>query len=237
MFNFIICDNDVLLLQKLKKLIIDNEEYKTITTFKEYTNCFFKVVNDHTIKNKFYILDVETKKQNGIIVASKIRSVDCNSIIVFLTAHQEKYIHRIAKSCFRYDALISKFDDFEEELLKIIKANKKFVNKNRRITVEINSNTTCIIGLDELLYIKTDKQSQKIIFQTIKQQFSSYEPLNKFESQLNSNFIKVSRSCIVNKQFAKFDYENNIITFHNGIKLENIMSQSYIEKNLEQNSR
>ena len=204
MFNFIICDNDSFFLQQLKKFISTNTEYESIRVFNGYTNAFF----------------------------SKIRNFDRNSIIVFITEHEKKYLHRVAKSCFRYDALINKFDDFQKELLQIIENNKRFIETNRRITITVDSHTTCIIDLDELLYIQTSKVSQKLLFQTKKQTFTTYESLSKFERQLNDKFIKVSRSCIINKQLAKFDYQNNIIKFNNNIKLENVMSQSYIKKNL-----
>ena len=232
MFNFIICDNDSFFLQQLKKFISTNTEYESIRVFNGYTNAFFKIANNESIKNKFYIVDIETELQNGIIVASKIRNFDRNSIIVFITEHEKKYLHRVAKSCFRYDALINKFDDFQKELLQIIENNKRFIETNRRITITVDSHTTCIIDLDELLYIQTSKVSQKLLFQTKKQTFTTYESLSKFERQLNDKFIKVSRSCIINKQLAKFDYQNNIIKFNNNIKLENVMSQSYIKKNL-----
>ena len=72
--------------------------------------------------------------------------------------------------------------------------NKRFIETNRRITITVDSHTTCIIDLDELLYIQTSKVSQKLLFQTKKQTFTTYESLSKFERQLNDKFIKVSRS-------------------------------------------
>ena len=89
MFNFIICDNDSFFLQQLKKFISTNTEYESIRVFNGYTNAFFKIANNESIKNKFYILDIETELQNGIIVASKIRNFGRNSIIVFITEHEK----------------------------------------------------------------------------------------------------------------------------------------------------
>lgn len=229
MFHFIVCDNDSHFLQKLKKALIENEQYESITTFKEYTDSFFKIVYDESIKNKFYILDIETYHNNGIVVAQKIRKFDQNSIIVFMTGYEKEYSYRISKSRLRYDALINKFDDFESELQEVIMDHKKDVGRNRCLTIEINSNTSCVIDLNDLLYIKTEKSTQKLIFQTKKQQFSTYESLNKFEDKLNSDFIKVNRSCIVNKKLAHFDFKNNVVNFEN-VKLKDVMSQSYIKK-------
>lgn len=229
MFNFIICDNDSFLLEKLKDFIENNVMYESIRTFTEYTNSFFKVVNDKTIKNKFYILDIETVSQNGIIVAGKIRNVDINSIIVFLTGHEDKYVYKIAKSRFRYDALINKFDNFENELIEVVKAHSKYIDFSRRILVNVNSNTSVLIELNNLFYVKTNKSTQKVIFQTKNNIVETYESLIKFEEQLNSDFIKINRSCFINKNYAIFDFENNIISFENGVELKNIMSQNFIK--------
>lgn len=232
MFNFIICDNDSFFLIKLKVFIEKNvNEYESIITFKEYTNSFFKVVNDDSIKNKFYILDIETAANNGIIIASKIRSVDRNSIIVFVTGYEVKYSHRIAKSRFRYDALINKFDNYENELLEVIRDNKKYINMNRRITIKLSSNTTYIVELDSLLYLKNEKFSHKLIIQTFEQQFKTYNNLKDFENQLSDDFVKINRSCVINKKYAKIDYKQNTIRFTESIILIDAMSQTFVKKN------
>lgn len=228
MFNFVICDNDSQFLKNLKSFIKNNIEYKSIHSFNEYTDSFYKIVNDDSIKNKFYILDIETQSQNGIIVASKIRKVDINSIIVFLTGYENKYAFKIAKSRFRYDALINKFDNFEKELTEVINDHSKYINFNRRISVQASSNITYTIDLNELLFIQSNKFLQKTEFQTTKFSVSTYDSLNKFENQLNADFVKVSRSCLVNKTLATFDYKNNVIKFTDKLILNNVMSQSFI---------
>lgn len=230
MFNFIICDNDSRFLKNLKSFIKNNIEYKSIHSFNDYTTSFYQIVNNSSIKNKFYILDIETQSQNGIVVASKIRKVDINSIIIFLTGYEDKYALKIAKSRFRYDALINKFDNFERELLEVINDHSKYINFNRRISVQANSNITYTINLDELLFIRTNKISQKTEFQTTKFSVSTYDSLNKFENQLNADFVKISRSCIVNKTLATFDYKNNIIKFTDKLMLQSAMSQTFINQ-------
>ena len=92
MINFIIVDDlnfwvDCVSDKINKVLFNSNLNYKTYK-FNDYNKDFFDIVLTN-LENKVYILDIETENGNGIDIARKIRSKDVDSVIIFLTIHEE----------------------------------------------------------------------------------------------------------------------------------------------------
>ena len=86
MINFIVCDDNVSILNSVKevisKMMMKNKQSYQIHPFVEYDAGFINKMNEK-LTNKIYILDIETKMASGIDVARKIRQKDINSIIIF----------------------------------------------------------------------------------------------------------------------------------------------------------
>ena len=90
--NFIICDDNEKIrnhvVQMVDKIMMKNKlDYKTYV-FDDFNEHFYDVVNEE-MANKVYILDIETPSASGIDVARDIRENDIDSIIIFLTGHNE----------------------------------------------------------------------------------------------------------------------------------------------------
>ena len=90
--NFIVCDDNVMTLKKVERIIsrsmMGNKlAYKT-HLFNDYNDKFMETLNS-SMSNKIYILDIETPTRSGIDIARKIRFNDVNSVIIFLTGHEE----------------------------------------------------------------------------------------------------------------------------------------------------
>ena len=118
MINFIICD-DVKKYREMAEKVIDaymmknKVEYKT-HLFEDYDNSFMKIV-ESKLSFKIYILDIETPSKSGIDIARYIRNKDVDSVLIFLTGHQE--LGNVVQECNK--AL--------NEILKILSKGEKFV--------------------------------------------------------------------------------------------------------------
>ena len=92
MINVIICDDiekdRSRIIKIVEKYMADNKKECTIHPFEEYDDKFFKLV-DAKLPFKIYLLDIETPKNSGIDVARMIRIKDVDSVIIFLTCHDE----------------------------------------------------------------------------------------------------------------------------------------------------
>ena len=92
MFNVIICDDEINTLKRIIKIIDkymkrNHIEYKKYI-FNDYNESFMNIVKS-SLPFKIYILDIETPSRSGIDIAREIRQKDLDSVIIFLTGHEE----------------------------------------------------------------------------------------------------------------------------------------------------
>lgn len=92
MINVIICDDNDKDRSKeediVKKFMNQNNKQFELFSFDDYNKKFFATSN-LKMPFKIYLLDIETPSNSGIDVAREIRRKDIDSIIIFLTAHEE----------------------------------------------------------------------------------------------------------------------------------------------------
>lgn len=92
MVNFIVCDDDKkdrdLVERVLTKYMMKNEVAYQLHLYDDYNTDFIKVINKN-LSSKVYILDIETPSGSGIDMARIIRNKDVDSVIIFLTGHDE----------------------------------------------------------------------------------------------------------------------------------------------------
>ena len=228
MLNFIVVDDVVEVSKKVKniisKVMINNPiEYKT-HIFDDYDSKFNKIMKD-TIPNKIYILDIETKSASGIDIARTIRKADVDSVIIFITAHEELG-GVIIKESLMVLTFICKFDDFDSRLKNaIIKAlsivgNKKVLRFN-------DYNSLYTIPIKDILYITRDSIERKCLIYTDYGLYKVSRSLIELKELGAGAFIQTHRACLVNNQrVVKIDKSNRLITFDNGTTID-LLSNIY----------
>ena len=227
MINFIICDD----IEKYRKMIenivskymMKNKlEYKTYI-YNDYDEDFMKMVSSK-LPFKVYILDIETPTKSGIDIARIIRHKDINSILIFITGHQE--LDRIVmKNDFLFLAFINKFDNCEERLMNALDKSLKLFQIKKVIKFKDNG-IMYSIPLDDILYITRDSIDRKCIIVTDYSEFRVSKNLNEIEGMVNANFIKTHRACLINKKrITSYNKPKRIVTFDNGTKTDLISTR------------
>ena len=227
MINFIICDDIEKDCEMIKNTVIkymmkNKLEYKT-HVFNDYDENFIKIV-EKKLPFKIYILDIETPTRSGIDVARIIRHKDVNSIIIFLTGHQE--LDRVVmKNDFLFLSFINKFDNCEKRLLNAIERALKIYNIRKIIRFK-DSGIIYSIPIEDILYITRDSIDRKCIIVTDYNEFRVGKNLNEIEKMLNQDFIKTHRACLMNrKRVASFNKSKRIVIFDNGMKSDLISTR------------
>ena len=219
MINFIICD-DVKQYRDMVEHIVDSFmmknkiEYKT-HVFEDYDSEFVKIV-ESKLSFKIYILDIETPTKSGIDIARLIRNKDVDSVLIFLTGHQELG-HVVMKNDFLFLSYINKFDDCEQRLKKSLDKALQLLKVKSIIRFKDNG-VIYTIPQDDILYITRDSVERKCIIITDYSEFKVGKTLNELEEIVNDNFIKTHRACLMNsKRILSFSKSQKEVVFDNGM--------------------
>lgn len=228
MINVIICDdNDNYrnkIVDKVKKFMAKNELECEIHEFNDYAQDFNKIIQK-PMPGKIYILDIETPTRSGIDIARIIRKIDVNSIIIFLTGHEELG-QVILRKDIMFLSFINKFDNCDKRLNNSLKTALEMLDKKQIIKFS-DTSATYTINRDTIHYIIKDTMSRKCIVKTDNREYVVGMTLSDFMKLLPNDFVQSHKSCIVNKRrVVKTDPKERIIVFDDGEQLD-LLSRKY----------
>lgn len=213
MLNFVICDDNLNILDKFSKIlenIFMKHNYDAQIGFK--TDDVDKLLN-YIDENKtdVLILDINLKSnKSGLEVASKVREKNKNTYFIFTTAHLEYAMMAYKFKTFDYLAKPVTSERLEETIIRLFDD----VNGSPKRYIKIDNKKT-IIDEAEILYIRRD--GMKLIFHTKSRDYETYSSFNKIQPSLPKNFIRAHKSFIVNiNNIVHLDSVANIIYFDNG---------------------
>ncbi len=226
MIRFVVVDDDVNDIQKIKK-ILNNivKEKMEILSFTGVNNELKEEIKNTDIR-KIYILDIELgNKISGISIAKLIRDVDWESEIIFITNH-DKMFESTHRSVYEVFDFIEKFHDFEkrfkkdiEEILKRNFDNKMFVYKANNVELSIYYRS--------ILYIYRETEERKLVIVTDTNKYMINLSLKEIMPLLDSRFIQCHRSCIANNnRIQERNYKDGYFVLDNGEKVY-MLSKKY----------
>ena len=135
MINFILCEDNAkdrkIEISVVKEFIKENKIDGKIHLFDDYDNRFNSIIKEK-LPNKIYLLDIETPSGSGIDAARKIRRIDMDSVITFLTSHEELG-NIVLKNDLMYLSFINKFDNFSDRLNNSLKKSLYVLNQKQAI--------------------------------------------------------------------------------------------------------
>ncbi len=215
MLNIIICDDNKRDLERITKIVdkfMKNNKYEyNKYLYTDYNDDFMNFVKTNT-PFRIYILDIETPSRSGIDVAREIRTKDLESVIIFLTGHDE--LGRIIlQNDLMFLSFVNKFDNLDKRMNEILYKAMALVNKKRIIRIDDGTNTY-IIDLNDILYLSKDTFERRTTIKTDYSEYKVRKSLSKLKELLDDRFIQSHRACVVNKsRISRIDYSNRIIYF------------------------
>ncbi len=201
MINFIVCEDNRIILQKnldiINKLMFNNNVDYKLYPFTEYNSSLKKLIHD-TSNKKVYILDIELSNTSGIDIVREIRKFDKESFILISTVHTDYLPYALKSKLLIYD-FISKFDDYEETLTKVLSEIINLYPESQMLTIKLKGKMIDIYYKD-ILTIKYDSNKRKTIISTKKTTYEVNLPLKSIIKNLDDRFIK-KNGIIINAQF------------------------------------
>ena len=227
-FNFIICDNQKIYLENIKKIVNDFFSSKNYIIhfhlFEDYGLNFIELI-EKDIENKVYLLDIKTRHSSGIDMAREIRKIDNKSPIIFITSHED-YALKILKSLYNITGFISKRDNhLTEDLTCQLNNLISFADSNLYLSF-VDNNTRYHILMNSILYIEIENRTTLIHIEG-EEPISASISLEKIQEKLDNRFDRVHKSCIANMKRAKIiSKRKRYILFDNNEKTD-LISRDY----------
>lgn len=202
--NKIICD-------EVHKSVIKTKYDYHVHTFFDYDREFNKIL-DQENSQKVYILDIETPSNDGVTIGRKIRDKDLNSIIIYITSHDE-FGSVLLRDEIMFLTFVNKNNsDYKDHLNRALNTAVKRINFKQAIRFETKY-ALYTIPLSDVLYI-TKNDDQQIVIYTTFNSTTAYLTLNNVMTMLDERFAYSHRSCIVNMEnIIKVNKKLHIITF------------------------
>lgn len=214
MLNFVLCDDDPNMLNKLsilfEKTFIKNDFDANIVLKTSNYKDILSFMNSNIVD--VVILDIEFKncKLNGLDMAKEIRKSNKNCYILFVTSHFEYLLEAYDCKTFAYlfknSLSIDSLTDTISRLFEDVSGtSKKFLKINNKGT---------FIDLNDIQFI--EKNGMKLIYHTLRGKIDTYNSFSKIENSLPNNFVRCHKSFIVNiNNIVNINLSNSSIVFKN----------------------
>ncbi len=219
MIKFIIIDDDVNVHKKIKQIInevtFNLEEEIKISFHCKFDKDVEKDMNETDLR-KIYLLDVDLKDgPSGIHIAEKIREVDWDSEIIFITNHDKMFetVHRSVYAVFDF---IEKFHGFENKLKEDLNhiINKNFDNKMFKYSTRSNHLS---LYYRSILYIYRDTADRRLRIVTDNNTYIVSLTLQEILKLLDDRFKFVHRACIANtNRIDEYNWNKGHFILNNG---------------------
>lgn len=210
MLNFVICDDNIIILNKLSKMLesifINNDIDAKIGLKAFIASDVINYVENNKVD--VLILDINLKSEiTGCDIANMVRKKNKDVYIIFTTGHLEYALLAYKYKTFDYLPKPIINEKLEETILRLIDDIKSTPSK----FIKLNNNKT-IIKQNEINYIK--KNGMKLVFCTNSRSYEIYSSFNKIQSCLPDNFIRCHKSFIVNiENISDINPKKNTILF------------------------
>lgn len=188
-----LCDDEQTFVDELRDNIVsikianDNIEIYEYNSGEALLEIFHKDLFD------IIILDIEMSEMNGLETAKRIREIDSNVILVFLTSYESFVYSGYEVRAFRY---ILKTQPKAIRLQQLQAAISECITNNYTIVFPYKS-SHCRFPLKKIMFIEV--LGREITVHTSNDTFSFNGRLIDYEEILVSNrFIKTSKSFLVN---------------------------------------
>lgn len=214
MLNFIICDDNQIILDKSEKILNDifsKNGFEAKIAFKS-TNV--DDVLDFVKCNKVdvLILDINLKaKITGLELAQKVREFNKDCYLIFTTGHLEYAMLAYKFKTFDYLAKPITSERLEDTIIRLF--DDIFGRTKKYLKID-NKNT--FVNEADIQYIK--REGMRLVYHTSDMDYFTYGSFNKIQPLLPENFIRCHKSYIVNINNVKnYDATTNTISFGNSV--------------------
>lgn len=199
MLNFVICDDNLNILSKLKTMLENIFVKNSFEAKVAFTSDNIDDTLTYIDSNKVDVLmlDINLKAgKSGLELAEAVRKKNKDVYLIFTTGHLEYAMVAYKFKTFDYLAKPITYDRLEDTVKRLFEDINGLPKKYIKID---NKNT--IIDESQVHFIKRD--GMKLIFHTSSRDYDAYSSFAKLEDKLPENFVRCHKSFVVNLDNVK----------------------------------
>lgn len=213
MLNFIICDDNLILLDKLNKMletIFSKNNYDASVVFKsDNADDILNYVEHNTVDVLMLDINLRSNK-SGLELAKEVRKKKKNPYIIFTTGHLEYAMVAYKYKTFDYLPKPIAYERLEDTIKRLFED----ANELSKTYIKLDNKNT-IVDESEVQYIKRD--GMKLVFHTSSRDYDTYSSFNKFQEKLPRTYVRCHKSFIANlSQIKDVEPVSGTITFSDG---------------------
>lgn len=212
MLHIAVCDDDIKMLGEVKQILTDYCKAKKLS-FKISAYCDGTDLLATEESFSIIFLDIEMQHSNGIEVAQKIRRMDMNVPIVYITSYIDYW--RRAYKVHAFDFIVKPFKT--EDLYKVMKDYLAALDdaSEKTITLPTDDGVVCFKMND--IYYFTFEAKKKVYVHTVDGRVLVRENLTEIYNMLNKDrFYQARRECILNLKYVQKIRNKFVIIMKNG---------------------
>ena len=238
MLNFVLCDDNLNIVKKLKEMLemlfIKNDIDAKIGLCTDNPKKVLEYEKNNIVD--VLILDINLNSDiSGIDLAKEIRKHNKKVYLIFSTGHLEYSLIAYSVKTFDY---LPKPLTIERLEITVNRLLDDLSNSSPKKFIQLDKKT--IINENEINYIKKD--GMKLVFCTNSGNYETYSSFNKIKNILPDNFIRCHKSYIANTDsIQNININNNKIVFNKdlycdiGPKYKNNLMEVFNHGNISNN--
>lgn len=222
-----ICDDEKIFFEQMEYLL---KQIETVSRIDKYDDIDILHANLEKETYDMIFMDIawKGKEDTGVQFAASINDRYPYIQIVFMTAFSDKYAESIFFEKVNLCGYLIKPIKIQNLRFLVEKARKNMMhNQEEKILIKLKGNTQNVL-LSDILYLES--QGHQLYIYTKTEKILMYKKLDEFEEQMNTSFVRIHKSYLVNMNYIK-RIERTRLTLHNGTELAISKNRAVAAKN------
>lgn len=196
MINIAICDDEQVILDRIKKLVTDFFHNQNIEI-----KIFLFLSGEELLSSDkdidILFLDIQMRQLNGIETARKMRNKSYKGFEIFITVLKEMVFDSFEVQPFDYLLKPVKYDSFKKTMERLLLSMKRADKENLLIQRGTESS---IVSFDEIIFCEIINRKVYLHFKS-EDVIDYYDKIENLEKKLDHRFFRCHRSYLINMQY------------------------------------